>query len=441
MELFQLIILFLILAIIGLLVYSLRRNRSAEDPIKQVRLEERLHFLQENIRNQESEFAKFEDQVQLLQAENLRLERELSDCLARLESERANHQNSRELLTSAREELGQQFQLLAQKILEEKSQKFAQSQSEQMGQILEPLRAKLTEFQNQVQEAYNLEGKERFALGEQVKQLLSLNQRLSEDAHNLTKALRGDNKTQGNWGEMILESILEGSGLRKGFEYETQASHTQPDGTRLQPDVILHLPEQRHLIIDSKVSLLAYEKYSQAEPGDRDLHLRQHLDSLRAHIKGLSNKQYEKIHGNQSPDFVLLFIPIEPAFMLGISQGSNLWQEAWDKNVLLVSPSTLLFVLRTIAQLWRQENQNKNALEISKRGAELYDKFSGFLADFKEIGVKINLTQKAYEGGLKKLGEGQGNLLWQAQKLTELGVKPSKNLPSGFEPQSQQELP
>jgi DNA recombination protein RmuC len=229
---------------------------------------------------------------------------------------------------------------------------------------------------------------------------------------------------------MILEKILESSGLRKGHEYDVQESHTRDDGSRVQPDVIIHLPEERHIIIDAKVSLNGYEECVNAnDETARDAALKRHIDSVRGHIKELATKNYQDLHGVKSLDFVLMFVPIEPAFMLAISQENNLWQDAWKRNVLLVSPSTLLFVVRTVAHLWRQEQQNRNAQEIAKRGAELYDKLTGFVEDLKSVGNRINQAQNEYDKAYGKLVSGRGNLIRQAEMLRELGIKPGKSLP------------
>jgi DNA recombination protein RmuC len=262
-----------------------------------------------------------------------------------------------------------------------------------------------------------------------VRQLMELNQHLSEDAKNLTRALRGSSKAQGTWGEWILEKVLEASGLRRGEEYVVQSSHTREDGTRALPDVILHLPEGRSLVIDSKVSLLAYEEFAVTEnESERAAAGKRHMESIRAHIKGLSGKNYQTLYSLNSLDFVLLFVPIEPAFMLAVASDRDLFMDAWNRNVLLVSPSTLLFVVRTVAHLWRQEAQSRNAQEIAKRGAELYDKFVGFVEDMNSLGNRLKQAQSHYDDAYGKLSVGRGNLVGQAQKLRQLGVKPSKSL-------------
>ncbi|WP_244814162.1 DNA recombination protein RmuC [Caballeronia sp. Lep1P3] len=354
---------------------------------------------------------------------------ELTQLRTQADADRENAEEKLHLLMQAKQALGDQFKSLATEILEEKSKRFAEQNQVNLGQLLEPLKTRLTEFQGKVEEVYVQEGKDRSALSEQVKQLVAMNQVLSEDAKNLTSALKGSSKTQGNWGELILERVLEASGLRKGEEYVVQDSQTREDGSRVQPDVVINLPEERKLVVDSKVSLLAYERYASSESEqERALALRQHVDSVRNHIKSLSDKKYHDLYG-KSLDFVLAFVPIEPAFMLAVTNDNDLFMEAWRRNVLLVSPSTLLFVVRTVAHLWRQEAQNRNSQEIARRGAELYDKLSGFVADLESVGNRIGQAQQAFEAARSKLSGGRGNVIRQAEMLRDLGVKPSKSLP------------
>ena len=263
---------------------------------------------------------------------------------------------------------------------------------------------------------------------------MELNNQLSEDAKNLTRALRGSSKTQGNWGELVLERVLEASGLRKGEEYVVQTSHTREDGTRALPDVVIHLPESRSLVVDAKVSLVAYEEFAISEAElDRVAASKRHIESVKNHIRGLSEKNYHTLYGLKSLDFVLLFVPIEPAFMLAVTSDRDIFMDAWKRNVLLVSPSTLLFVVRTVAHLWRQEAQTRNAQEIAKRGAELYDKFVGFVEDMTALGTRLRQAQTEYEGAYGKLTAGRGHLIGQAEKLRALGVKPSKSLPPAMQ--------
>lgn len=350
-----------------------------------------------------------------------------------LTQERSQNAEKITLLQSAREELTNQFKNLANDILEEKSKRFSEQNQQSLGQLLEPLKTRLQEFQGKVEQVYVQEGKDRSALAEQVRQLMELNRTVSQEANNLTRALKGSNKTQGNWGELILERVLETAGLRKGEEFDVQESHTTGDGKRLQPDVVLHLPEDRHLVIDAKATLVAYEDYANAEDDKhREAALKRHLDAVRTHIKGLSDKNYQDLYGLKSLDFVLMFIPIEPAFMLAVTHDRELFMDAWNKNVLLVSPSTLLFVVRTVASLWRQETQNRNAQDIAKRGAELYDKLAGFVEDMESLGNRLAQAQKDYDGAIGKLSTGRGNLIRQAEMLKKLGVKPNKSLPNSL---------
>jgi DNA recombination protein RmuC len=360
---------------------------------------------------------------------------ELTDQLTQLrtqaEAEQKNSAEKLELLLQAKAALSDQFRALANDILEEKSKRFAEQNREGMSLLLELLKTKLSEFQGKVEEVYVNEGKDRSALSAQVHRLVELNQTLSQDAKNLTLALKGSAKAQGNWGELILERVLEASGLRKGHEYHVQESQTREDGSRGQADVIIDLPEERKIVVDAKVSMVAYERFTSASTDDeRAVALKQHLDSIRSHIKGLSDKGYHTMYGLKSLDFVLAFVPVEPAFMAAVTNDDSLFMDAWNRNVLLVSPSTLLFVVRTVAHLWRQEAQSKNAQEIAKKGADLYDKLCGFVEDLESVGNRLGQAQKAYDAAHGKLSVGRGNVIRQAEMLRDLGVKPSKSLPA-----------
>jgi len=364
-------------------------------------------------------------EAQAREANSLALD--LSEVRHKLAAEIEGSEAKLALLTDAKQALSDQFKNLANEILEDKSKRFTEQNQSNLGALLDPLKLRIAEFQSKIEDTYVKDGKERTALGEQVRQLMELNHQLSDDAKNLTRALRGSSKTQGNWGELILERVLETSGLRKGEEYVVQGSQSREDGTRAVPDVVIHLPENRSLVVDAKVSLVAYEEFavSEAEP-DRVAASRRHLESVRNHIRGLSDKNYQTLYGLKSLDFVLLFVPIEPAFMLAVTSDRELFMEAWKRNVLLVSPSTLLFVVRTVAHLWRQEAQSRNAQEIAKRGGELYDKFVGFVEDLSSLGTRLRQAQTEYDEAYGKLASGRGNLIGQAEKLRALGVKPSK---------------
>ncbi|MBI9113048.1 MAG: DNA recombination protein RmuC [Maridesulfovibrio ferrireducens] len=401
-------------------------------------LRERNGSTESTISAQLLQISRADKSIEELKTERNKLSEDRQILLSRLTKIKTELDNERKqssekliLLTEAKEELSNQFKTLANEILEEKSKKFTEQNQTNLTQLLTPLKTKLGDFQGKVEEVYFQESKDRSALSEQVKQLMDLNRQLSSDAHNLTKALKGQSKTQGNWGELILERVLEMSGLRKGQEYDVQENHTRNDGSRAQPDVVIHLPDSRHLIVDAKVSLNAYNDYVNAEDDNKRTDaVKRHLESMRSHIKGLSGKNYQLLYGLESLDFVIMFVPIESAFILGSTQDATLWQNAWNKNVLIVSPSTLLFVIRTVAHLWRQEQQSRNAQEIAQRGAELYNKFVGFVEDLTKVGDRLNQAQNAYDNAFNKLTSGKGNIVRQTELLKELGVKPKKTLPA-----------
>jgi DNA recombination protein RmuC len=365
---------------------------------------------------------------------NLRAERDqaLQNAIrleAALDSERKQGLGRIESLNEAKEALTSQFKNLANEILEDKSKRFTEQNLTSLDALLKPLQTKLSEFKEQVNTSYGNEARERFALKSEIERLANLNLRMSDETRSLTQALKGDSKVQGNWGELVLESILESSGLRKGEEYLVQDSHTQTDGSRLQPDVVVKLPEGRSLVVDSKVSITAYSRHAEAtDPTISEQELAAHIQSLRQHIQGLSSKNYSSLYGIGSVDFVLMFVPIEPAFLLALKTAPNLYQEALAKNIVLVCPSTLMATLRTVAHLWRQDHQNRNALEIAKQCGTLYDKFVGFVDDLEKLGQRLDQAQTSYHDAFNKLKSGKGNLIRSAEKVRELGVKPSKNL-------------
>jgi DNA recombination protein RmuC len=377
-----------------------------------------------------------QEQIDLALANSLRIERDeaLQNAIrleAELDSERKQGLGRIESLNEAKEALTNQFKNLANEILEDKSKRFTEQNAASLDALLKPLQTKLTEFKEQVNTSYGNEARERFALKSEIERLASLNLRMSDETRSLTQALKGDSKVQGNWGELVLESILESSGLRKGEEYLVQDSHTQTDGSRLQPDVVIKLPEGKSLVVDSKVSITAYARHAETtDPIVAEQELAAHIQSLRQHIQGLSGKNYSSLYGVGSVDFVLMFVPIEPAFLLALKTAPNLYQEALAKNIVLVCPSTLMATLRTVAHLWRQDHQNRNALEIAKQCGSLYDKFVGFVDDLEKLGQRLDQAQTSYHDAFNKLKTGKGNLIRSAEKVRELGVKPSKNLPT-----------
>ena len=327
--------------------------------------------------------------------------------------------------------LSDQFKNLANEILEEKSKRFAEQNQQNLDILLKPLQEKLTDFRKQVDETYQSEVRERFALKQEVEKLAGLNLRMTDETRALTNALKGESKTQGDWGELVLETILENSGLRKGEEYLVQDTQTISDGSRLQPDVVIRLPESKHLVIDSKVSITAYTRYIQADDDSiKTAELNSHVLSIKQHIQGLSAKNYQDLYGVGSIDFVLMFIPIEPAFLAAMRHAPDIYQDALKKNIVIVCPSTLLATVRTVAHLWRQEHQNRNAQEIARQCASLYDKFVGFVEDLDKVGLRLEQAQISYTDAVGKLKTGRGNLIRTAENVKKLGVKPNKSLPS-----------
>lgn len=382
--------------------------------------------LSKRLQDTQQENLALRDKIQGMTASAATAENELSHLNKLLD-------NQKKELLNLQERFKSEFEVIANKLLEEKSQKFTEQNKVKLDELLKPLGDKIRQFEEKVENT-NKEGIERNAsLVTQIEQLRRMNHEMSEEARNLTKALKGDTKAQGNWGEVILERILEKSGLRKGFEYTVQESSTNEEGRRLQPDVVIQLPDNKNLIIDSKVSLVAYERYASAEtPAEQQAALKMHIQSLRQHIKGLSGKNYQQIHGAKSPDFVLLFIPIEPAFSLAVMNDDSLYNDAFDQNIVIVSTSTLLATLRTIASIWKQEHQNRNALEIAKSAGDMYDKFVAFVEDMETLGTRLKQTQNTYDNAINKLSEGKGNLIGRAQKMKQMGANASKSLPANL---------
>lgn len=350
--------------------------------------------------------------------------------LAALQEKNLAGEEKLALLQEAKVELSKDFQILADKIFQEKSKSFNETSKQALDTAIVPLREQLSEFKRKVEHVYDTENKERATLKAELQQLKNLNIQMSEDAVNLTKALKGDNKVQGNWGEVVLERILEESGLRKGHEYETQVSLQSYDGRKRNPDVIVRLPENKDIVIDSKVSLVDYEQYCKVEDEDtRKQSLKKHVLSLRAHINGLSLKEYEALQGVRSLDFVFIFIPIEAAFMAAFENDPSLFRDAYDKNIIVVSPTTLLATLRTVQSIWRYERQNKNAEEIARQAGALHDKFVGFVEDLNKVEDYLFRAGEAHANAVKKLSTGKGNLVTSTQRLQKLGAKAKKSIP------------
>ena len=382
------------------------------------------------------------------------LKKDKQDLQAEVEELRLNYMYERDKVIKAEEkliaqrdkqvqqesyinELQQRFKLefenIASRILEDKSARFTAQNRLNLDMIINPLKENIKAFEEKVDRVYKSESDERNVLKGVISQLMDQSKMISEEAGNLTRALKGDSKKQGNWGEVILERILERSGLVKDREYRLQASLVHADGNRFQPDVILDLPDDKHVIIDAKVSLIAYERLLSAETEqDKDVFLKQHILSVKTHIQGLSVKNYQDLYQINSPDFVLLFMPIESSFGIAVQQDAELFNFAWDRKVVIVSPSTLLATLRTIASIWKQERQNRNVLEIARLSGSMYDKFVGFLSDMESIGKNIKQSQDAYDKALNKLSTGAGNLSNTSEKIKKLGAKATKQIDTKF---------
>lgn len=344
-----------------------------------------------------------------------------------LDAERRHAEEKLKLLADARQALGEQFENLANRIFEDKGEKLVQRSAASLDSLLKPLGERLKDFQVRVEETYDKESKQRFSLQSEIQKLVEVNARMSADALNLANALKGDARTQGVWGEMVLERVLEASGLQKGREYDIQVGF---DGGRSRPDVVIRLPEGKHVVVDSKVSLTGYEAYCSAETEpERKRELARHLDSVRAHVKGLAEKNYQSLYGIHTPDFVLMFVPLEPAFALAFREKAELLEEAFGRNVMMVSPTTLVIALRTIASIWRYEYQNRNAQELVRQCTALYEKFVGFVSDMEEVGQRLGAAQSSYDDAYGKLVSGKGNLVRQVERIRELGLKPAKSLP------------
>ena len=394
-----------------------------------------------------NESGRLEERNNILKEENDKLDNELNSerekvlkLNSNISSLKADYDNLQEKLAEQKSEIEElqekfikEFENLANKILEEKSSKFTEQNKANLDQILKPLSEKIKEFENKVEETNKESIDRNAALRQQLSSLKEMNMQMSQDAQNLVKALKGDTKVQGDWGELQLEKILERSGLRKGQEYTIQESFTTEEGSRRRLDVIINLPEEKKIIIDSKVSLVDYERLVSAEDDDKkNIHLKAFINSVKRHIKDLSDKEYQNLFQDESLDFVLMFIPIEPAFSIAIQYGENLYVDAYDKNIIIVSPSTLLATLRTIANIWKQEYQNRNVIEIAKQSGALYDKFVGFVDDLIDVGNRMDQAKGSYEGAMNKLSEGTGNLVSRTERIKKLGAKTSKSLPQNI---------
>jgi len=409
------------------------RTRCDDAGAKAALFESKFKMCEERIEEFRSEVSRLEQTVKEKESLLLNSAAQLEGLGATLENERKNSAEKLRLLNEAKDQMRTEFQNLANAILEDKSKRFTEQNRTNIDQVLIPLREQINDFRKRVDDVYSSDSKERQALSEHIKILTELNQRVSREADNLTKALKGENKTQGNWGEMVLERALELSGLKKGVEYDTQTTALDDEGRMLRPDVVVHLPENRDVVIDSKVTLVAYESaVSATSEEEQKRALDAHVESLRNHVKSLSGKSYETLSSINTLDFVLLFMPIEAAFVAAIRHDPAIFEFAYEKRVILVSPSTLLVTLRTIRNMWQGEYQNRNAQEIASRAAALYDKFVSFIETMNRVKKAIGTASSECDDAIKLLGTGKGNLVRRVEEFRALGVKPKKSLGETF---------
>ena len=414
------------------------RQQSAALENRLAALASELTAKQDRVAQLASESSQYQQRAETLSEELGQLKVELREQQVTLDKERRSASEKLELLEKNRDALKQEFENLANRIFDQKSERFSQQSKTSLDSLLNPFRDQLQDFRKRVEDVYTTETRDRQALRSEIKSLQELNRQITEEAANLTRALKGDKKIQGNWGELILERVLERSGLRKGVEYETQGSYRDEDNQLLRPDVIVHLPDQRNLVIDSKVSLVAYQQWVTADQEEeRAAALKQHVEAVRNHIRALSEKDYSQLNGLHSPDFVLLFMPIEPAFVAAFQQDENLFAEAFERKIIVVTPTTLLATLRTIENIWRYERQSQNARRIADRAGAVYDKLRVFVEAMEKLGSQLHTAQGTYDNAMNTLTRGRGNLISQANRFVELGVRVKKELPKSIVDQAE----
>jgi DNA recombination protein RmuC len=404
-----------------------------QNAVLEAQLENAFKENQKNTSDYKQEKERLTADVEKYRSESSVLNSRIEASVEKFKAQDEKHNTLKSELENVHKKYSTEFENIANKILDEKSQKFTDQNKTNLDLILNPLKEKIKDFETKVEKAYKEESTERITLKTEIKNLIDLNKQISQDANNLANALKGENKTQGNWGELILEKVLERSGLIKEQEYRLQFSTSNEEGKRIQPDAVIMLPDNKHIVIDSKVSLLAYEAaVNSVNEDDRIRLVKEHISSVRNHVKSLSEKNYQSSADFNTPDFVLLFIPIEASLSIAVQADQDLFNFAWDKKIVIVSPSTLLATLRTIASVWKQERQTKNAIEIAKQSGALYDKFVGFVEDLDKIGKSIETSRVSYEAAVNKLHKGSGNLVKRAQDIEKLGAKTSKQIPSKF---------
>ena len=380
-----------------------------------------------------------EGEKEALRSEKEQLGHHIVRYQADLEHLEHKNREQKEEVEKLQKKFTKEFENLANKILDEKSTKFTEQNRKNIKDILTPLNEKIQLFEKKVEESQKENISIHSALKEQLLNLQNQNLKITQEAENLAKALKGDSKMQGNWGELVLERVLEKSGLEKDREYSVQQSFRLEDGTRVLPDVIINLPDGKKMIVDSKVSLTDYERYSNAEEDAKEKFLKDHINSLRKHIDQLSTKKYEDLYEMESPDFVLMFVPIEPAFAIAINQDNSLYNKAFEQNIVIVTPSTLLATLRTIDSMWNNEKQQRNAIEIARQAGALYDKFEGFVTDLTKVGKKMDDAKSEYKGAMNKLVEGRGNIITSIERLKKMGAKAKKSIPEAILKRAQED--
>ncbi len=399
---------------------------------EQSTLEERQNQLSLTIDGLKENISKIEHEREAIRNEKEFLNTELSRRNTEFENLQQQNLKRDEELAKQQEQLRKDFELMASKILDEKSEKFTLQNKENIKNILNPLEEKIKTFEKKVEDTQKESISMHSALKEQLLGLKDLNQQMAKEATNLTKALKGDSKTQGNWGELVLERVLEKSGLEKDREYFVQQNFQLEDGSRVMPDVVLHLPDSKKMIIDSKVSLTDYERMVNSEDDEKAIHLKAHVNSIKKHVDQLSAKNYQDLYDIESPDFVLMFIPIEPAFAVAINDDNTLYNKAFEQNIVIVTPATLLATLRTIDTMWNNEKQQQNAIEIARQAGALYDKFEGLVTDLTGVGKKLDAAKNDYSSAMNKLVDGKGNLISRVEKIKKMGAKAKKSLPESF---------
>ncbi|PCJ93412.1 MAG: DNA recombination protein RmuC [Flavobacteriaceae bacterium] len=402
-------------------------------------LVEREQQLRSSLTVEEEKLRYAEEEKNQLRLENAQLDNQIIRYQADMENLQLKNTEQKEEVEKLQEKFTKEFENLANKILDEKSAKFTEQNKENIKNILTPLQERIHLFEKKVEQTHKESIDYHAALRQQIFGLKELNAQMSKETINLTKALKGDSKMQGNWGELVLERVLEKSGLEKDREYSVQQSFTKEDGSRVLPDVIINLPDGKKMVVDSKVSLTDYERFVNEEDDLKEKHLKDHVNSLRRHVEQLSAKKYEDLYEMESPDFVLMFVPIEPAFAIAINKDNSLYNKAFEQNIIIVTPTTLLATLRTIDSMWNNEKQQKNAIEIARQAGALYDKFEGFVIDLTKVGKRMDEAKVEYRGAMNKLVEGRGNIITSIEKLKKMGAKAKKSIPESILKRAQED--